>query len=71
MYSLEVSILKVTKKLATGFAGEGGGQRLLVDVESTFWVEVENQFSCYNYPAMGAKITAERLLDKAKLQLVG
>ena len=75
MYSLEVSILKVTKKLATGVAGEGGGQRLLLDVESTFWVfwvgSVENQFSCLNYPAMGAKITAERLLDKAKLRRVG
>ena len=48
-----------------------GGQRLLLDVESTFWVGLENQFSCYNYPAMGAKITAERLLDKAKLRRVG
>ena len=50
-------------------------QRLLLDVESTFWVfwvgSVENQFSCLNYPAMGAKITAERLLDKAKLRRVG
>ena len=61
----------MTKKLVTGFAGEGGGQRLLLlDVESTFCVGLENQFSCYNYPVMGAKITAERLLDKAKLQPV-
>ena len=37
-----------------------------------FWVgSVENWFPCYNYPAMGAKIRAERLLDKAKLQSGG
>ena len=52
-------------------ATAGGEQQLLRDVESTFWVGVENWFSCYNYPAMGAKITAERLLDKAKLHWVG
>ena len=62
-------------KLANATGWWIGGQRLLLDVESTFWVfwvgSVENQFSCLNYPAMGAKITAERLLDKAKLRRVG
>ena len=37
-----------------------------------FWVgSFKNWFPCYNYPAMGAKIRAERLLDKAKLQSGG